>query len=294
MRAAQSVATWLLLGAAAGCAGSVEVTRTYTPEAAVQMQRERMVAVALVRGNDRLVLPQGARIEGRKVTLPRSHVHKLAPGDVIEQDELGRIVAVRSGGDPPIVTRFVPGTARSPEASDEVRGELADEGAAIELGKDDGVEMRGTLPPEASVSGVGHVESTRATGALVGGLVLLTLSYAPSVYVGAQASQDYDRALEIPVAGPWIDLASRPACTPPATQFKSPIDPCIWETGARVALVASGSVQGLATLMTLWGLPSHARLVEGDDRGAGTRTKPHVAHLTVVPTPMGVSVAGGF
>jgi hypothetical protein len=276
---------------ALGCAGPVQVTRTYTPEAAARMQDEKMVAVAVVRGQGRVRLPEGARIEGRRVVMPRTHVHKLAPGDVIEQDELGRIVAVRSAGPSPIVTRFVPGTARSPATSDEVRGELADEGAGIELGKNDGVEMRGALAPDDEVSGVGHVESTRATGALIGGLVLLTLSYAPSAYVGAQASADYDRALAIPVAGPWVDLADRPACSPPATAYKSPIDPCIWETGARVALVTSGSIQGLATLLTLWGLPTHSHLVEG---GAGTRTRAPAAHIAFVPTPMGVSVAGGF
>jgi hypothetical protein len=174
-----------------------------------------------------------------------------------------------------------------------VRGELAD-GAAIELGDGDGVEMRGSLAPDAAVSGVGHVEATRSTGALIGGLVLLTLSYAPSAYVGAQATQDYDRALEIPVAGPWLDLAQRPGCAPPVTPVKSPVDPCAWETGARVALVTSGAVQGLATLLTLVGLPMHSQLVEGDaamGAGARARTKPHVA---VTPTPMGISVTGGF
>jgi hypothetical protein len=274
--------------ASLGCAGPVQVTRTYTPEAAQRMQSEKMVPIAVVRGAEHVDLPVGARVEGRKVVLPRAHVHKLRPGDVIEQDELERIVAVRSAGDPPIVTRFVPGTALSPDGSDEVRGELADDGAAIDLGGGDGVEMRGILAPEESASGVGRVESTRATGALVGGLVLLALSYGPSVYVGAQASQDYDRALSVPVAGPWIDLAERPTCVPPVTPYKSPIDPCIWETGARVALVASGSVQGLAAILTFWGLPSHSKLVEGSDHGA-SRPKPQVAL-----TPTGLQVSGAF
>jgi hypothetical protein len=289
MRRVESAAAGLLL-ASAGCAGPVEVARIYTPDAAEQLQREKMVAVAVVRGGDRVALPRGARIEDHKVVLPHAHVHKLAPGDVIEQDELGRIVAVRSAGDPPIVTHFVPGTARSPSTSDEVRGELADDGAAIVLADGDGVEMRGRLSPDESVSGVGRVESTRATGALVGGLVLLALSYAPSAYVGAQASSDHDRTLEIPVAGPWMDLAQRPACVPPVTQFKSPIDPCIMETGARIALVTSGSLQGLGALLTLWGLPSRSHLVEGDDGGAA-RAKPHVAF---VPTLTGITVAGSF
>jgi hypothetical protein len=50
--------------------------------------------------------------------------NKIAPGDVLEQDAAGRIVAVRSAGNPPVVTRFVPGTAVSPEGSDDVRGQV--------------------------------------------------------------------------------------------------------------------------------------------------------------------------
>lgn len=290
MRAGERLLAALLLLGAAGCAGSVEVTRTYTPDVAARMQVQKMVAVAVVRGDERVALPAGARIEGHTVVLPHAHVHKLAPGDVIEQDDLGRIVAVRSAGDPPIVTRFVPGTAVSPSSSDEVRGELAEDGSAIELTRGDGVEMRGTLTPDDAVSGVGHLESTRATGALVGGLVLLALSYGPSAYVGAQATADYDRALSIPVAGPWLDLAQRPACVPPVTPFKSPINPCIWDTAARVALVTSGSVQGLATVLTLWGLPTHSQLVEGDVRGAA-RPRPGVA---LSPTPTGLLLTGAF
>jgi hypothetical protein len=284
----------LVAPALLGCAGPVAVSRTYAPDTAERMQEHRMVPVALVRGDERLPLPQGARLDGQKVVLPHAHVHKLAPGDVIEQDEEGRIVAVRSAGEPPIVTRFVPGTAESPASSDVVRGELADDGGAIPLSPTDGVEMHGILSPDDAVSGVGHVESTRATGALVGGLVLLALSYGPSVYVGAQATPGYDRALSVPVAGPWLDLAQRPACVPPVTPYKSPIDPCLWETAARVALVTSGSVQGLGAILTLWGLPSHSRLVEGGDGSSRPPEQNEKRHVTVAVAPaLGGLVLGG-
>jgi hypothetical protein len=283
----------LLLGVT-GCAGPVQVTRTYKAATAAEKQREGMVPVAVVRGPDRVALPRGARVEGREVVMPRTHVHKLAPGDVIEQDEAGRIVAVRSASDPPIVTRFVPGTATSPASSDLVRGEFADEGAGITLGDGDGVEMRGTLSPDGAVSGVGRVETTRATGALVGGLVLLALSYGPSAYVGAQASQDYDRVLAIPVAGPWMDLAQRPACIEPTLPIKPPVDPCTFENLARGLLITSGAIQGLGTILTVVGLPTHSEIVKegppAEPGAATTHTRRPVA-VGVAPTPMGLAVS---
>jgi hypothetical protein len=285
----------LLLGAA-GCAGPVEVTRTYTAASAADRQREGMVPVAVVRGSDRVALPAGARVEGRGIVMPRTHVHRLAPGDVIEQDEEGRIVAVRSAGEPPIVTRFVPGTATSPASSDYVRGELADD-AGIALGDSDAVEMRGTLSPDGAVSGATHVESTRATGALVTGLVLFGLSYIPSAYVGLQASDGYDKVLAIPVAGPWMDLAQRPACVEPTLPpgVKAPVDPCSLESAARGLLIASGAVQGLATILTVVGLPTHSEVKnEGPaEPGSVARTRPQVA---IVPTTAGftVSVSGAL
>ncbi len=279
----------LLVGT--GCAGSVEVTRTYTPAAAAEVQSDKFVPVAIVRGSTRVALPQGARVQDGRVVLQRLYVHKLSPRDTLQEDELGRIVAVRSGGTPPIVTRFVPGTAVSPKASDEVRGELVEDATAMQLTRSDGVEMHGRLEPDDALPGGGHIESTRSTAALIGGVVVFVLSYAPTVYVGAGSPRSSDRVLEVPVAGPWLDLANRSACVAPPTPIKLPIDPCIEETANRVALVTSGSLQGLATILTLIGLPAHSRIVEGDDRGVGARTKPHLA---VVPTLGGAAAVGTF
>jgi hypothetical protein len=292
----------LLLGAActasaeSGCAGPVQVTRSYPAASAADRQREGMVPVAVVHGSDRVALPPGARVEGRGIVMPRTHVHKLAPGDVIEQDEAGRIVAVRSAGDPPIVTRFVPGTASSPAASDYVRGELADD-AGIALGDSDAVVMRGALSSDGAISGAGQVETTRATGALVTGLLLFGLSYIPTAYVGLQASDAYDKVLAVPVAGPWMDLAQRPACVEPALPpgVKPPVDPCSLESLARSLLITSGAVQGLATILTVVGLPTHSEVKnEGPaEPGSVARTRPLVA---VLPTPSGfaVSISGAL
>src|SRR5579863_9687662 len=142
--------------AVTGCAGPVEVTRTYTPQAAVQAQSETSLhPVAIVRPGGRVPLPPDARLEADRVVFAheRLYVHKLAPGDVIEQDSQGRISAVRSSSTPPVVTRFVPGTAESPTGSDEVRGVLPSAPSGMALQPGDGIEMHGTFQPDEELPG---------------------------------------------------------------------------------------------------------------------------------------------
>jgi hypothetical protein len=289
MRAIPGMATlWLLT--INGCAGSVEVTRTYTPSAAAEVQSDKFVPVAVMRGADRIPLPKDARVEDGRVVVRALYVHKLRPRDVIQEDSLGRIVAVRSGA-PPVVTHLVPGTAVSRSRSNEVRGQLVDNAATMALVRDDGVVMHGRLEADDALPDGGHIESSRSTGALIGGAVVFVLSYAPTLYIGAGSPRSSDRVLAVPIVGPWLDLANRPACVAPNLPVKVPIDLCIEETASRAALIASGSLQGLATVLTLIGLPSHTRVVEGVDRGVGARAKPRLA---VVPTLGGALAVGTF
>jgi hypothetical protein len=287
----------LLLLAITGCAGPMEVTRTYTPQAAVQAQNETPLhPVAIVRPEGRAPLPGDARLEAGRVLLPRErlYVHRLAPGDVIEQDSQGRITAVRSATTPPVVIRFVPGTAESGSASEEVRGVLADGANVLTLRPSDAVEMHGTFQPDDALPGGGRIESTRSTGLLVAGIVVLSISYAPTAYVGLGSQRAADRVLLLPAAGPWIDLANRPACVPPQVPagIQLPVDPCIGETASRAALVASGVLQDLGLLLTVIGLPSHSRIVPDGNRGLGEqKPQPRVA---IVPTSMGGMAVGTF
>ncbi len=275
-----------------GCAGSMTVTRTYTPEAATRVQSETFVPGAVVRGTDRVTLPAGARVEDQHIILPKTYTHHLAPGDVVEQDENGLVVGVRKAGNPPVEIHFVPGTGVSYD-SDIVRGELADEDAAVPLEPSDGIEMHGNLEPDASIPGGGHVESQRATAALADGLVLFGLSYLSSVWVVTESKNPADRSLSIPVAGPWMDLSQRAQCVAPKLPTPPPIDPCMFETVARIALVVSGSAQGLGTLLTLIGLPTHSVVVEGPTQGSGgaESSRPRVVFA---PLPNGAGVVGSF
>jgi hypothetical protein len=207
-----------------GCAGPVEVTRTFTPTAASRVDADKLKPVAVVRDGERIPLPRGARVEADQI---------------VRRD-----------------------------------------GRVIPLVRTDGVVMHGFVAPDESVPGGGHIESSRHTGALAAGLIVLTLAYAPSAYVGATGTAD--RALLVPVAGPWIDLSRRPACVAPQTPVPLPVDPCLVDKAARTALVTSGALQGLAAALMLVGLPSQARLVDGD-KG-----------IAVVPTAGGASLTGRF
>jgi hypothetical protein len=280
-----------------GCAGPVEVTRTYTPQAAVQAQSETALhPVAIVRPGGRVPIPPDARVEPNRVVFSREglYVHKLAPGDVIEQDSQGRITAVRSASTPPVVTYFVPGTAESAAGSDEVRGVLPNASSAMALQLGDAIEMHGMFQPDEALPGGGRVESTRSTGMLVGGIVVFTLAYAPTAYVGFGSTRQADRVLAVPAAGPWIDLANRPTCVPPQVPagVRLPFDPCIAETATRAALVASGALQDLGVAFALLGIPSHSRIVSTPDRGVGeAKPKPHIG---IVPMGTGAAAVGEF
>ncbi|HTQ42350.1 MAG TPA: hypothetical protein VMI75_06275 [Polyangiaceae bacterium] len=82
---------------------------------------------------------------------------------------------------------------------------------------------------------------------LTTGLTTFGLSYAPALVIGAMSSQSADRNLYIPVAGPWLDMANRPACG-----GRGPS--CTGETTNKVLLGVDGVAQGLGAAMTVVGL----------------------------------------
>lgn len=152
----------------------------------------------------------------------------------------------------------------------------------VALREGDRVEMRGSFSEGDAIPGGGHVESSRPTGALVAGVTLFTMAYAPSAYA---ASQTNDKWLFAPVVGPWIDLATRPACTAAAPLVNGqavslPIDPCLGDNVARAMIIASGAMQGLGALITLIALPAHAHVVE--------------KKFAIVPTGLGAAAFGTF
>jgi hypothetical protein len=266
-----------MVAALAGCSSTVEVTRYATPPNAARLVRDgRLVPKAVIRDKERLPMAADAKVDADKVTIPVAHdvfVYHLQPGDVIEVDSDDRISAIRTPANPPTWIRFMPGTAVSPQGTDEVRGKLAQGEVSVPLRPTDRIEMTGTFADGDKVPGGGHVESSRSTVALLAGSIILGLAYLPTAYFGAASSRKGDRILLLPVFGPWIDLLGRDKCVPPVGSDALPVDPCIEETANRVALVGSGIAQALGGFLFALGLPSHAIFIE-DDPKAARRTAP--------------------
>lgn len=145
------------------------------------------------------------------------------------------------------------------------------------------VEMSGN-PPGKTVTE--RVQSHRAIGPLIAGMVVFAVAYAPVVYVASQTSSSWNKLLYVPFAGPWLDLANRPPCTPPVlpTGITLPINPCFVETITRVALVAAGALQGLGAVLSVFGLPSHSEVTGGDSG----------VHVSFAPNGTGVTAFGSF
>ena len=99
-------------------------------------------------------------------------------------------------------------------------------------------------PRPPSIEGGGN-DDTKDT--LLGtGLFLLAVSYLPAVSVAASSNLQADQHLYAPIAGPWIDLAQRPTCSPPVN--------CAVEQTNRALLETSGILQGVGAFLTLVGL----------------------------------------
>ncbi len=296
------IAHLLLIGACTGCVRSTSVTRTFGLDSAREVQQEgRLRAVAVLRGGTRTPVPEGARFEGDRIVFPSAPVvvRKLQPGDVIETDAEGRIVAVRSAGTPPMIVRFAPGTATSPATSDEVRGASAEPAVTIPLAPTDSIEMRGVVRAGESVPGGGIVETTGSAVAFVSGAIVLGMSYLPSAYVAAGSSLSADQALFVPLLGPWIDLATRPSCTEPTYPpgIAIPADPCSPESAYRAALVTAGALQAAGAILMLAGLPYSVQITSSPDvRGNSPKVNhPSTApQAIIVPTFGGIALQGRF
>jgi hypothetical protein len=120
--------------------------------------------------------------------------------------------------------------------------------------------------------------------ALIGtGLVTFGLAYIPAVIVAGQSTVSADHHLYVPVAGPWMNIAQRPACGPEANA-------CDTETTNKVLLGVDGVFQGIGVLTTLAGFltPEPAEPV--------VTAKPslHVVPAKVGRTGYGIAAFGQF
>jgi len=106
------------------------------------------------------------------------------------------------------------------------------------------------------------------------GLTIFAFSYLPAVIVGATSGLNADRTLFVPLAGPWIDFAQRPGCTPAGQ--------CNTENTDRVLLAIDGVFQGIGALTTVGAFLDH------QTRGTALDS----SRLRVVPAQVGSSGYG--
>jgi hypothetical protein len=123
-----------------------------------------------------------------------------------------------------------------------------------------------------------------------GGLIFIA-AYAPVVAIGAGSGQTVDRDLYIPVAGPFIDLATRHDCE--AGNLN-----CDKEIANKVLLAADGIWQGIGVLTALAGflITEHAPVVTTAKADAKKTTSGPTIRFapTMGPGEAGVTALGTF
>jgi hypothetical protein len=122
--------------------------------------------------------------------------------------------------------------------------------------------------------------------AMIGtGVMTFGLAYIPAVIVASQSSQDVDRKLYVPVAGPWMNFVNRPDCRTSGI-------PCDTEKTNKVLLVVDGFFQGVGALTTVIGLltPENERTV----RTASDKPTIHFSPANIGVGGVGAAAFGTF
>jgi hypothetical protein len=123
------------------------------------------------------------------------------------------------------------------------------------------------------------------------GLVTFGLAYVPAVIVAGTSTNPADNHLYIPVAGPWLNLADRPACGTSPTETAAAGIPCDMETTNKVLLGVDGVFQGIGALTTLVGLLSPEHEEEPVTTGKPTL---HISPARMGKGGYGISAFGNF
>ena len=150
-----------------------------------------------------------------------------------------------------------------------------------------GATARAQTPEPPAV--VTEKTTSEATGPsmpmVASGIVIFGVSYLPVVVVGATSGLDADHTLFVPIAGPWIDFAQRPGC--------SPASQCNGENTDRVLLAVDGVLQGVGALTVIGGLLATAHETK-TVRAARLVPSLQVAPARLGPSGYGVVAAGAF
>jgi hypothetical protein len=122
---------------------------------------------------------------------------------------------------------------------------------------------------------------------LLSGVVTFGLSYVPAVMTASESTFAIDKQLYIPIAGPWLDLASRPNCGVGSLS-------CNAETGNQALLVVDGVVQGLAVIQVLAGLGAVAHDTATAVAKSDDKPTVHVRPTRLAAGGYGLAAIGKF
>jgi len=122
------------------------------------------------------------------------------------------------------------------------------------------------------------------------GVWILGLSYVPVVIVAAESSQVGDKKLYIPIAGPWLDLATRQGCQPGIS--------CN-ETANKVLIIIDGIFQGMGALDIVGSFifpETHTVTVSSSERCESPAPSPsvHIAPAQISGRAYGMVAFGTF
>ncbi|HEX7666174.1 MAG TPA: hypothetical protein VF407_16720 [Polyangiaceae bacterium] len=143
-------------------------------------------------------------------------------------------------------------------------------------------DMSSPPPVTASNSERGSREKGPNVLMLGSGLAIFGASYAPAVIVGATSARDADKAMLVPVAGPWLALADRGDCG--GSTGRS----CDTETTYKVLIVVDGIFQAIGVadaIASVFEPEAERQLGKSDSRRSSH--KPFEPHVSVAPTSVG-------
>jgi hypothetical protein len=161
--------------------------------------------------------------------------------------------------------------------------------AAASFGQDEAPLPR--PPPPAPTEVLVPTYHGPNRGMMGSGFLVFGMAYVPAVVVAAQSTQAADQKLYIPVAGPWLDLASRPSC---AGATAAAAVACDNDAGNRALIAIDGIFQGLGALFVAGSLfvPEHPRAMTTAQ--AEARPRVHISPAHLGPGGYGVAATGSF
>lgn len=155
-----------------------------------------------------------------------------------------------------------------------------------------------TALPAGALEADSDVLATTKTSLILAGTLSVGAMYAASLAVAASSDNPADRYLAVPIAGPWIDLASRDDCRVDSTSKTAPesgsasasstkkptncnaSDAVRDDSASRALLAANGVTQGLGLLSIVSGI----LLPSPEGKAVSIRPRPGLTSMTLEAT----------